>query len=284
MCIRDRCAFTADQAAGALPRICTYDGTAFAQVNGATGISAGEVRALTISSGGIVYLAGTFTNQGDSNGDYVVSWDGQAFSSLGEGLDGAVYGMTIAPDGDVWIAGILTYGIRMWNGASWVYPDEDATGVNHWGMAAGPSDPVVRGNYDLWISPAISDDVNIAGITTITNSGTAESFPKIIFEVILTGDTVVLLSIRNETTGKELHFYYSFVDREKLTIDLSLSEKKIVSSFFGAVPGAILANSDFASFSLVPGENKITCFVDQTGFASTVTAKCIYRTAYNGLD
>jgi len=83
--------FTADQGAAPLLRVCSYNGTSFAQVNGATGISAGDVLELGVSSGGIVYIAGDFVNQGDANGDYIVSWDGQAFSSLGTGLDGIVY-------------------------------------------------------------------------------------------------------------------------------------------------------------------------------------------------
>ena len=277
-------AFTADQAAGALVRVCSYNGTAFAQVNGATGISAGTVWTLGISSGGIVYIAGDFTNEGDSNGDYIVSWDGQAFSSLGPGLDGIVYGMTIAPNGDVWVAGVLTYRMKMWNGASWTYPDANPTAVNHWCITTGPQDPVVKSNYDVWIAPAISGNVDIAGITTITNTGTAESFPKITFEATLGGLVARLFSVRNETTGRVLNFSYLFVDGEKLTVDLSPTEKKITSSFFGAVPDAIFANSDFALFSLVPGANDITCFINQTGGGGIVAVTCTYRTAYNGLD
>lgn len=277
-------AFTADQAAGALLRVCSYDGTAFAQVNGATGISANSVWKLAISSGGIVYIAGSFTNQGDSNGDYIVSWDGQALSSLGPGLDGVAHGMAVAPDGNIWVSGEFTYKIRIWNGASWTYPDEDSPAVSLYGIATGPQDPVVKSNYDVWIAPVTNVNVDIAGITTITNTGTAESFPKIIFEATLGGNTARLFSVRNETTGRKLNFNYLFVDGEKLTIDLSPSEKKIISSFFGAVPDAIFANSDFASFSLAPGANDITCFIAQTGGGGIVTVTCTYRTAYNGLD
>jgi len=136
----------------------------------------------------------------------------------------------------------------------------------------------------VFIAPAINGNVDIAGLVTITNAGSAESFPKITFEANLGGNVARLFSVRNETTGKTLNFSYLFVDGEKLTIDLSPSEKKITSSFFGASPDVIFANSDFASFSLIPGENKITCFISQTGGGGIITVGCTYRTAYNGLD
>ncbi len=38
-----------------------------------------------IYNGGNLYIGGSFTNQGDANGDYIVYWDGSSLNSMGTG-------------------------------------------------------------------------------------------------------------------------------------------------------------------------------------------------------
>ena len=76
---------------------------------------------------------------------------------------------------------------------------------------------------------------------------------------------------------------YALLDGETLTVDLRPGQRSITSSMFGSRPDAILANSDFGSFTLKPGANQITCFVDEGG-AVTVTAWLEWRDAYRGMD
>jgi len=63
---------------------------------------------------------------------------------------------------------------------------------------------------------------------------------------------------------------------EELTIDCTLGNRALYSSFWGNVVGrALLRNSDFADFYLLPGENKISAYVYTDG-APTITASMVW--------
>ena len=64
-----------------------------------------EVWALAVGDSGEIYIGGFFTDHFDGNGDYITKWDGAAFSSLGSGMDDMVYGMAVAPNGDLYVTG-----------------------------------------------------------------------------------------------------------------------------------------------------------------------------------
>ncbi|NIM50383.1 MAG: hypothetical protein GTO22_14225, partial [Gemmatimonadales bacterium] len=75
---------------------------------------------------GTLYIGGAFTNWGDANGDYIVSWDGAAISSLGTGMDSFVYCLGVGIDGTVYAGGNFTTAggtsanyIAEWDGSSW---------------------------------------------------------------------------------------------------------------------------------------------------------------------
>jgi flap endonuclease-1 len=86
-----------------------------------------------------------------------------------------------------------------------------------------------------------------------------------------------------EEEYKEAVEAYDLLDGERLTIDLTPTNKSFISSFFGSRPDAILAGSDTGEWSLIPGDNDITCLVSAAGGA-TVTAWLQWRDQYNGID
>jgi len=149
------------------------------------------------------------------------------------------------------------------------------------GVTVGNLDPVIASNYDIYIGFDETGQSVISGLVTVINAGSTPAYP--IINVSRSGGTQATLEqVRNETTGQVLLFDYNLLDGERLTIDLRPTRKSIISSMFGSRPEAILANSDFGEFSLQPGNNDITSFVDVAG-APTITAWIEWRTAYKSL-
>jgi len=276
---------------GAADYAAWWDGSAWAGLS-STALFTAAVRALAIDERNILYLGGTFTDAGGiAEADRICSWNGTSLSALGSGLDGGPC-FTLALDGrnnllaggTFLIAGGLGLTNRMakWNGASWAHFDVNLPGAGSVpAIGVGYGDPVIAQNQDIYVGFSNTGTAALAGLVTITNSGTTEIYPVIVVERS-GGTEAIFKTVRNETTGNELLFNYSLLDGERLTIDLRPAQRSIISSMFGSRPDAILANSDMVSFTLQPGDNDITSFVDVTG-APTITAWIEWRTAYKSL-
>jgi len=212
--------------------------------------------------------------------------------------------MSLAADGRLSAVGSL-YGsgdIASWNGSAWELWDASVAGATT--IAVGTSDPVVVTDYDIWFggnSPLIGYE--IAGTATVTNSGIEPCYP--VFQVTRSGGTsATLYTLINETTGKRLMFDYSLRDGETLVVDCrpdkqSITSYKANSTFnwskadmatgggsvatIKSMPSAMIPGSDFGTFTLQPGGNQITCFVDVAG-APTVTATLEWKESFRGAD
>jgi len=253
-------------------RIVVWDGAALSSLG--TGAN-GTVFDVVVASDGVMYMIGNFTTAGGETVARIASWNGTAFSALGTGINNTGEALGIGPDDMVYVGGSFTTagGIAVanrrakWNGTSWAHIDFNNT-TDTEAFAFGPVDPVVPTNYDIWLGLGGSQLSDFSGPATVTNDGTERAFPKLV--ISRTGGTQAILEqIRNETTGRELLFNYSLLDGETLTIDLTPTNKSIVSGFFGPRLDAVLANSDFGEFALLAGNNLITAFVDTD---ATVTA------------
>ncbi len=267
-----------------------WDGTAWAAVN-STALN-NDVRSIAIDPEDVVYIAGDFTNAASIGAaDYVVQWDGLTFAALGLGLAGGVANTAHYANGILYVGGAFTSAggsatgnkQARWNGSAWAPLDGDLvfTGESRVIYSCNP-DPVVGTNRDLYALTTTTGARQVAGLTNITNDGTAEGHP--VLKVKRNGGTsATLISTRNETTGKELLFDYALLDGETIIVDLRPKRKEITSDFFGPRPGAILANCDFGTFVLQPDANAITCFVNVVD-SPTVTAWAEWRTAYASAD
>jgi hypothetical protein len=265
--------FTTAGGGGAV-RAAAWDGAAWAALG--SGVD-GSISHMDIDSNGFIYAVGAFTTAGGNTANRIASWNGTAWNALGTGLDNTGRAIAVAPDGDLVVGGSFTTAgdivvadrVARWNGSSWAHLDVDFSGTpTVWAVATSSPDPVVVANYDTWVSPESTGAGNHNGTATITNNGTENAFPKFIISRS-GGTSATLEEIRNETSGKELLFDYALQDGETLTIDLTPTTKSIVSSFFGSRLDAVLANSDFGTFVLQPGNNQITAFVATD---ATVTA------------
>jgi len=282
--------FTAvDNGTGA-SRIAQWDGAAWSILS--TGFN-GLCFGLAVDpSDGLLYACGTFGTAGGVTASIIAKWNGTAWSQLtDETIDDFGYWLKFGPDGMLYFGGLfttigsltLTDAVAKWNGASWAHMDLNLPGGPQVrAIEIGYVDPVVRSNYDVFLGFNTTGAAYFSGTTTVANDGTAPAFPQFIIERSL-GTSATLTQIRNETTGKILLFDYSLNDGEILTIDLTPTEKSVVSNFFGKRFDTILANSDTGEFSLQPGANQITCFVDVVG-GPTITAYVQFKDTYKSFD
>lgn len=263
-------------------RVASWNGSAFSALS--TGMNA-NVESLVLS-GGILYAGGAFTTAGGTATNYTASWNGVAWSALGTGTDNFVWTLAISQDSILYAGGIFTSaggiavadGIARWNGFSWAHLD-----VNLPSLATVYA--ILSSKYanrNLYLGFDTTGTGNFAGKTTTTNEGSISVFPKIVYNRS-GGTTAIIETLKNERTGKELLFNYSLLDGESLAIDLAPTNKSIVSSFFSLRLDAILPNSDFGTWQLLPSSNDVTSFVATTG-SPTITTYMLWRETYDSWD
>jgi hypothetical protein len=104
-----------------------WDGSAWVAVT--AGIN-NKVYDIKFDAAGNLYIAGEFTDLGDSDGDLIVMFDGSSLTSLGSGISGGfpvVYKVAFDSSGNVYIVGDFTViggvadtaYIAMWDGSAW---------------------------------------------------------------------------------------------------------------------------------------------------------------------
>jgi hypothetical protein len=273
--------------------VSAWDGSSWSDLDQGT---SDEVQALAVGPDGTLYVGGQFTTAGfgTTTVNYVARWNGTAWEAMAGGTGSTVYDLSVGPDNMLYAVGdfstvgggtvFVAEGIARWNGASWAHWDINLPGTPavYVVLASQYVDAVINSNYDLFVGYNTTGTGYFAGEATATNDGTTPVYPKIVYNRS-GGTTAILETLRNETTGKELLFEYIMLDGETLTIDLTPTNKSIISSQFGDRLDIVFANSDFGTWSLLPNDNSVTSFVDVTG-APTITAYMLYKDAYKSMD
>ena len=212
----------------------------------------------------------------------VAKWNGKAWFSLGL-ADGSIISKIWWNNGLLYATGTINTpggtinnAIAVYNGSTWhaldlVLPHASTD------MYFTPS-----GDIYLVYSEAAAANLNSSAVTTVTNNGSTIAFPEV--HIKRSGGTSASVSyLKNVTTGATLWLSYDLLDGEELTIRTQPTERTITSSFFGTVWRAILRESDFSEFNLMPGANVISLFVLPVG-APTVTAWMQYRVTHWSAD
>ena len=162
-------------------RVAIWNGSAWSTLS--TGLGA-RCRAVAIHPvTGDYYFGGDFTTAGGADFNYVVKWslENAAFEKVdwGGGMNGAVYGLTFAPDGTLYAIGAFTTAsgntvnkVAGWRGGNWFALGDGITGgtPSQFGMVGdqlwvggmtevdGVSVPYLAfWNGAAWIHPDISD-------------------------------------------------------------------------------------------------------------------------------
>jgi len=116
-------------AAGGVPaqNLARWDGASWSEVGG--GVQGLQVIAMTVhndGSGPALYIGGVFSGVGGVAASNVARWDGASWSTLGGGVQGAVFSLA-SYNGDLYVGGPITSaggvpingGVARWNGSSW---------------------------------------------------------------------------------------------------------------------------------------------------------------------
>lgn len=267
--------------------VATWNGSTFDDFAG--GISAGTVNSLALQVNNLLLAAGTFTTIGGVSANRIAAWNGDSWVNLGDGVNNTASRMAVGVDGSVIVSGSFTSAggisvadrVARWNGYAWGHLDIDLPGSPTVSaiIASRYSDPVILQQYDIYFGYNTTGTGNFAGLATVTNDGKVQAFPKVVY-ARSGGTTATIETLRNETTGKELLLNYSLLDNEVLTIDLDQTARSITSNFLGSQPSAVLANSDFGTWALLPGDNDVTSFVATSG-SPTIVGYLLWREGYS---
>ncbi|WP_035558499.1 T9SS type A sorting domain-containing protein [Hymenobacter sp. IS2118] len=120
------------QAGGmAANQIARWNGTTWSSIG--AGLAGGYAAALAIDAAGGVYVGGSFTQAGGVGANRVAHWNGSAWtpwapgSGKANGVNGPVYALAVAANGDVYAGGTFTQAggtpannVARWNGTAWV--------------------------------------------------------------------------------------------------------------------------------------------------------------------
>jgi hypothetical protein len=247
-----------------------YDISTSAWLTAATtgGSLQGAVNGLAIGLDKRVYAGGAFTQFGASNSAASRSavWNDVQWQAMGTGLDNIVNDVEIDNiSGGIYAVGTFTTaggvpvsdGAALWNLTTWIPAiDVDTPGLNIQSIYAASTG-------ELYLGLSSSGTASAAGITSITNNGTAIAYP-----ILNASGPGRLYQLVNYTTKDKI--YFDLVLNSGETIALNLKEKTFTSSFRGNIVDTILPSSNLATWKLIPGSNNISLYLDDSTASATI--------------
>lgn len=231
---------------------------------------------LAYDSGGILYAGG---GAATSN---LWSWNGVQWSQIGAIGTNVTTLWSIAPiSTGLYISGtfVSANGVSLpdrfgfWNGAVLAGADVDLPGTPTIYAIRSFRDGSVALGYDT------TGSATAAGLTSISNPGTARSYPTLIFRGPSSGSSRIW-QVVNITTARALYLNYTIQAGETAILRLEPGNLSFMSDFRGDISGLILPGSDQSDFVLGPGANSISTFAAD----SSVSATLLWRPAYASLD
>lgn len=250
-----------------------WNGSSWTTVVTTNSVLTGEgIKAILFSPNGNLYIAGFYSTIGGVSASNISVYNGTSISPLGSGLNAIAYSLLylngiIYAGGEFTSAGGLSLADRLavWNGYVWYQPDIDLPGTPFVYTIAS-----YQG--DLFIGYSTTGTALAAGLTTVTQTGTAENFPVITL-IGPSSASCTLQWLENQSTGHRLYFNLIVYSGETVTIDLRQGRKRITSDWRGVITDQPLSNSDFAWHLLgAPASNIIAAFITGTITAAVLVA------------
>ncbi|OQB16586.1 MAG: hypothetical protein BWY14_01336 [Parcubacteria group bacterium ADurb.Bin192] len=209
------------------------------------------------------------------------------------GVNGAVYDVFCADNGDIYLGGYFTKAgniiltDRVVKSVQGVFQpiDIDFPGNEHVLKICTTSDGslYIGGNFSTIVSGenAIAAGV-VGGADLNVSSGSANTYPRIV--IIGPGK---LNSITNYSTGAHVEFNdLTLLAGERLDLNFDPLDLKFTSSWDGR--GSVLryvnAGSDYGNFYLKPGYNTISVFMDKSTTTAATKAWMAWKPKFWGID
>jgi len=276
--------------------ICKWDGTKFISFTdfGADELN-GAVESIDITPNGTIIIGGRFINAGgDSNADYLAVWLGNNWGALhANRLNGIVYKIFCANNGDIYLAGLFTLVgtltlpdrvVRIVQG-TFQQLDIDLPGNAAIRSIFQASDGTIYLGGEFSTVAEEPDENAISGVVALNlnvSSGSANTYPRI----VITGPGK-LYSIINYSTGAHIEFNdLTLLPGERLDLNFDPLNLKFTSSWSGR--GSVLryvnAGSDYGNFYLKPGRNSISLFMDKSTTTSDTKAWLAWKPRFWGID
>jgi len=165
-------------------------------------------------------------------------------------------------------------GVARFNGAAWT-----TIGVDTPAISGTINASLVTPENNLYLVYSGTGTATSEGQVTITNPGTARSFPTVTINGP-TATTARIYSLINYTTNRAIYLNLTLNVGEVATLVFRPDALSFTSTFQGNIANTILPGSNQADFFLQPGANVIAMFSS----SSTVVATLYYRPNYASLD
>ena len=243
-----------------------------------------DVRAIAVDQAGNVYAGGIFTDIGGVSLNRAAVWNGGAWSQLAGGVDADMRWIFVSADGLVYFVGDFTEAldvngvaipntdhVAIWNGTEWV-PEDFTVPANLTRMRT----VLVTKNMRIYGGEGAVGNAFVSVPNEVDSLATAKSYPIIYFSRE-GGTSATIILVLNEDSGRQLKLTYEMSDGEEVKIDFRPTYRTVRSSLFSSATtiapilqnklDEVIPGSDFASFSLLPGENTISVFVTVVGNA-----------------
>lgn len=243
-----------------------------------------DVYSFAIGANGLLYIGGDFTTSGGITTNGLATWNGISFSPLGTGVshpsNAIVRSIEFTPQGELYIVGSFTSadgisvpsGMAVWNGSTLRPVAID--------LPAGESLFAVEVDDltgDVYFGYNTSGTANAAGSTTIDYNGTSVGYPTI--KIVGPG---TLYQIANLTNNKYIFFNaLTLLTGETMTVITQPGKVNISSNFRPSLLGFVSPASDIAAFTLQPGDNIVSTFLDDASGAAAVLMK--WKNNHHGL-
>ena len=248
-------------------RIAKYSASNFTALS--TGVNS-DINDIALNPAGDVYIVGSFTTPEN----YFAKWNGSLWQQV-----------AYTSQGDVGSpSAVLSIG--------WDYVNNLLLFITNTNFTLQSNNGSIASNYDLTLSAVssagaivcnrLNGDIYFAGntaatatesgITAVTITSTAITYPVIIINATTTAASSTTLKwIENQSTGQRLYVSaLALQTGETLTIDLRPGKKIFNSNWRGNLTAYVLSNSDFSNFKLLPGANTIALYL--TGTLTGATA------------
>lgn len=218
-----------------------------------------NVLEVILAPSGVLYACGDFTLSGSDTINRIGKFVGGGWVPLGSGMNNTVNSFDVGINGDIVAVGafsraddVAVRNIAFWNGSSWTNFDVELDAVN---PAIVPLAVQYAPNGDVYLGGSWGESPSLfSGINYVTNQGSAEALPTIY--ILGPGR---LRWIENQTTRKRVFFDLEIEPSEEVFIDFL--HGSVFSTVRGDLFHAMLPGSDFHFFTLIPGENKLACFM-----------------------